>query len=125
MEYPSDDFYNTHTLIFNRNPQVKSLIPRTPEGKQNPTRVTSNKPMYNGPVYLPMHICDMLSEEAKKELDKYNQEKKTSHQSNSNRMAKSTGKIMEMMILQRTLNLILTITIWRTHITCKTQILKS
>ena len=33
-------------------------------------RVASNKPRYKGPVYHPMHIYDMLSEEVKKELEK-------------------------------------------------------
>ena len=88
IDTPSDDFYNIDTTNLNRNPQVKSLIPRTPKGKQKPSKFASNKPRYNGPVYLLKHIYDMLSEEVKKDLDRYNQEKKANYQSNSNRMAK-------------------------------------
>ena len=62
-------------------------MPTTPKGKPKP-KVASNKPRYNGPVYLPKHICDMLSEEVKKELDKYNKEKKANYQPNKSRMAK-------------------------------------
>ena len=60
------------------------VLPRTPKHKQNPSEVASNKPRYKGPVYLPNHIFDMLSEEVKKELDKYNQEKKADSQPSSN-----------------------------------------
>ena len=78
----------TSTLpISNRNPLVKSLIPRTPKGIPKP-KVASNKLRYNGPVYLPNHILDMLSEAVKKELDKYNREKKANYQPINKRMAK-------------------------------------
>ena len=87
IDTPSEDFYNIHTTDFNRNPPVKSLIPRTPKGKPKP-KISHDKPRYNGPVFLPKHIYDMLSEEIKKELDKYNQEKKANYKPNSNRMAK-------------------------------------
>ena len=66
IDTPSDDFYNLNTTNFNRNPQVKSIIPRTPKGKQKPSEVASNKPRYNGPVYVPKHIYIKLSEEVKK-----------------------------------------------------------
>ena len=52
IDTPSDDLYNINATNFNRNPQVKSLIPRTPKGKQKPIKVASNKPRYHGPVYL-------------------------------------------------------------------------
>ena len=64
------------------------LIPRKPQGKQKPSKIASNKPRHNGQVYLPKHTYRMLSEEVKKDLDKYNQEKKANYQPNSNRMAK-------------------------------------
>ena len=35
IDTPSDDFYNIKTTNFNRNPQVKSLIPRTLKVSQN------------------------------------------------------------------------------------------
>ena len=54
----------------NRNPQVKSLIPRTSTGK--PTlKGPFNRPRYTGPIYLPKHFYDLLSEEVKRKLDKY------------------------------------------------------
>ena len=34
IDTPSDDIYNIYNTNFNRAPQVKSLIPRTPPGKQ-------------------------------------------------------------------------------------------
>ena len=75
------------TKHFNRRPQVKSLIPRIPKGKPKP-KIVFNKPRYNGPVYLPKHVYDMLSEEVKKELDECNKEEKATYKPNNNRMAK-------------------------------------
>ena len=72
--------------IFNRDPQSKSFIPRTPKGKPK-SKPVSHKPRYIGPVYLPKHIYDMLSDEVKKELDKCNNQKKANYQPHSNRMA--------------------------------------
>ena len=70
------------------NAQVKSLIPRKPTGrKPRPHKVATNKPRYNGPVYLPKHIYSILREDVNKELDKYTQEKKGNYKPNSNRMA--------------------------------------
>ena len=45
------------------------------------------EPRYNGPVYLPKHMNNMLSDNIKKELDKYNQEKKAQYMPNHSRMA--------------------------------------
>ena len=42
---------------------------------------------YNGPVYLPKHIYNMLSEDIKKELDKWNQVKKAKCKPTHPRMA--------------------------------------
>ena len=67
IDTPSDDFYNIKTTNFNRNPQVKSLIPRKPQGKQNLVKLLPAEPRYNCPIYLPKHIYSMLSEEVKKE----------------------------------------------------------
>ena len=36
IDTPSDEFYNIHTTNFNRNPQIKTLIPKTPPGKLKP-----------------------------------------------------------------------------------------
>ena len=73
---PSDHIYNIHNTNFNRTPHVKSLIPRTSRGKPKSNKDVPLKPRYNGLVYLPKHIYNMLSDDVKKELDKYNQEKK-------------------------------------------------
>ena len=87
IDTSSDDFYNINTTNFNQNPQIKSFIPRPPKGKPKP-KAAYNKPRCNGPVYLPKYIYDILSEEVKKELEKYNKEKKANYQPNSNRMPK-------------------------------------
>ena len=84
----SDDFYNICNTNFNRDPQVKSHIPRTPPGKPKSNKAVPPKPRYNGPVYLPKHIYNMLSDNVKKELDKYSQEKKAQYKSTHPRMAK-------------------------------------
>ena len=88
IDTPSDDIYNIHNTNFNRGPQVKSLIPRTPTGKPKSNKALPSKPSYNGPVYLPKHIYNMLSDDVKKELDMYNQEQKAQYKSTHPRMAK-------------------------------------
>ena len=113
-----------NTTNFNRNPQVKFLIPRTPKGKPKP-KVASSKPRNNGPVYLPKHIFDMLSEEVKKELDNTIMKRRPILSPLTIGWPKSMNKIMEMRIFLRTLNQILTITRLKTDIPCKIQILKS
>ena len=76
IDTPSDDIYNIHNTNFNRTPHVKSLIPRTPPGKPKSNKTRPLKPKYNGSVYLPRHVNNMLCDDVKKELDKYNEEKK-------------------------------------------------
>ena len=88
IDTPSDDIYNVHNTNFKRTSHVKSLIPRTSPGKSKPNKAIPPKPRYNGPVYLPKHIYNMLSEDIKKELDKYYQEKKVQHKSTHPSMAK-------------------------------------
>ena len=85
---PTDDLYNVHNTNFKRTPQVKSLIPRTSHRKSKPNKTIPPKPRYNGPVYLPEHIYSMLREDIKKELDKYNQEKKAQYKPTHPRMAR-------------------------------------
>ena len=80
IDTPSNGVYNIHNTNFNRTPHVKSLIPRTSPGKHKSNKVIPPKPRYNGPVYLPKHIYNMLSDDIKKALDKYNQEKEGSIQ---------------------------------------------
>ena len=80
--------YNVHNTNFKRNPQVKSLIPQKSPGKSRPNKAIPPKPRYNGPVYLPKHIYNMLSEDIKKELDKYNQDKKAQYKPTCPKMAK-------------------------------------
>ena len=78
--------YNIHNTNFKRNPQVKSLIPTKNPGKSKPNKAIPPKPRYNGPVYLPKHIYSMLCEDIKKQLDKYNQEKKVQYKPDHSRM---------------------------------------
>ena len=53
---------------------------------QKPNKAIPPKPRYNGPVYLPKHIHNMLSEDIK-ELDKYKEEKKAQDKPTHPRMA--------------------------------------
>ena len=81
IDTPSDDIYNIHNTNFNRAPQVKSIIYRTPPGKPKSNKTVPPKPRYNGPVYLPNNIYYMFSDDVKKELDKYNQENEALYKS--------------------------------------------
>ena len=67
---------------------MKSLIPTTSPGKPKSNKAIPPKPRYNGPVYLPKHIYNMLSDDVKKEIDKYNQGKKADYKPTHTRMAK-------------------------------------
>ena len=88
IDTPSDDIYNMHNTNFNRTPHVKSLIPKTSPGKAKSNKAILPKPRYNGPVYLPKHIYNMLSDAVKKALDKYNQEKMAQYKPTCPRMVK-------------------------------------
>ena len=88
IDTSTDNIYNVHNTNFKRTPHVKSLIPRTSHGKSKPNKAIPPNPRYNGPVYLPKHICNMLSEDIKKELDQCNQEKKAQYKPTHPRMAK-------------------------------------
>ena len=88
IDTPSDDIYNIHKTTINRASLVKSLIPRTPPGKPKSNKAVPPKPRYNGPVYLPKPIFNMLSDNVNMELDKYNQEKKAQYKSTCPRVAK-------------------------------------
>ena len=88
IDSPSDDIYNIYNTNFNRTPHVKSLILGTSLGKPKSSKAIPPKPRYNGPVYLPKHIYNMLSDDVKKALDKYNQEKKAQYKPTCPRMAK-------------------------------------
>ena len=95
IDTSSDDIYNVHNTNFERSPNVKSLMLRTQTGKPKSKKAIPPKPRYNGPVYLPKHIYNMLSEDIKKEQDKYNQEKKAQYKPSCPRMAKVHEKIMK------------------------------
>ena len=88
MDTHSDDIYHIHNTNFNMTPHMKSLIPRTHSGKPRSNKAVPPKPGYNGSVYLPKHICNMLSDNVKKNLDKYNQKKKAIYRSAHPWMAK-------------------------------------
>ena len=87
-QMPSDDIYNIHNTNFNRTPHVTSLIPRIPPGKPKSNKAISLKPKYNRPVNLPKHIYNMLRDDVKQELDRYNEEKKAQYKPTCPRMAK-------------------------------------
>ena len=87
IDTPSNEIYNIHNTNLNWTTHVKSLIPRTPPGKPKSNKAVYLKPRYNGPVYLPKHIYNMLSDDVKKELEKYNQEKKAQYKPTCPRMA--------------------------------------
>ena len=72
---------NVHNTNFKRTPHIKSLIPQKPNGKVKPHKGIPYIPRYNGPVYLPKHIYNILSEDIKKEPDKYNQDKNAQYKS--------------------------------------------
>ena len=57
----SDDIYNIHNTNFNRIPQVKSLIPRTPPGKPKSNKPVPLKPRYNDLFTFPS--IDMPSDD--------------------------------------------------------------
>ena len=88
IDTPSDDLYNVHNTNSKRTPHVKSLNPRRSPGKSKPNKTVPPKPRCNEPVYLPKHIDNMLSEDIKKDLDKYYQEKKAQYKPTCPRMAK-------------------------------------
>ena len=88
IDTPSYDMYYVHNTNFKRTPHAKSLIPRNSAGKAKPHKAMPPKPRYNGPVYLPKHNYNMLSEDIKKELDKYDQDKKAQYKPTHSRMAK-------------------------------------
>ena len=88
IDTPSDDKYNVHNTILKRAPHVKSLIPRKPNGIFKPYKGIPSKPRYNGPVYLPKYIYNMLSEDIKKELGKYNKDRKAQYKPSHSRIAK-------------------------------------
>ena len=90
----------------------------------------SNKPVppnqrYNGPIYLPKHIHNMLSDDVKKELDKYNQEKMLNTSLLVPGQPRSMSKIMMRLNTQNTQSLTLKTISQMTHIPCKTQTLKT
>ena len=87
IDTPSDDIYNVDNTNFKRTSCVKSLIPRRSPGKSKSNKAVPPKPRYNGPVYLPEHIYNMLSEDIKKELDKYNKGKNAQYKSTHPSMA--------------------------------------
>ena len=88
IDTPSDDICYVHKRNFKRTLHVKSLIPRTQSGKPISKKDIPLITKCNGPVYLPTHIRNMLSEDIKKELDKHNQEKEAQYEPTCPRMAK-------------------------------------
>ena len=67
---------------------MNPLISRTHAGNPMPNKAITSKSRYNGPINLPKNTYNMLSEDIKKELDKYIQEK-AQYKSTHPRMAKA------------------------------------
>ena len=111
--------------MLNWNPQVKSLVQTAPQGKPKYNKKIFNTSRYNCPVYLPKHIYSMLSEEVKKELEKYNQEKRSTTNLLIPGWRQSMSAIMMMIAVLKTVKLILTITILMTHTPCRNQVLRN
>ena len=88
IDTDSDDICTVHNTNFKRTPHGKALIPRPSPGKSKPNKTIPPNPWYNGPIYLPKHIYNMRSEDIKKELDTYNQEKKAQYKPSCPRVAK-------------------------------------
>ena len=70
IDMPAEEFYQVHTTILNRPPNVSTITPRkpttsTPTGRPNPRRSP-------GPIFLPANIYKLLSDVAIKELKKHN-----------------------------------------------------
>ena len=86
IDTPSDDIYNVHNTNFMRTPHIKSLIPRKSPVKSNPTRLYLQN---LGIIDLYTSPNNMLSEDIKKGIDKYNQEKKAQYKPTCPRMAKA------------------------------------
>ena len=115
IDAPSDDIYNIHNTNFNRTPYVKSLIPRSPPGKPKTNKAVPPKPRYHGPVYLPKHIYNMLSDDVRKELDKYNRGRRLDTSLVIPELPNPMSKIMMMLITQTTQSLTLRIISQMTH----------
>ena len=124
IDTSSDDIYNVHNTNFKRSPNVKSLIPRTQLGNPKSRKAIHPKPRYNGPVYFCKHIYNMLSEDIKKELDKYNKEKRLNTIPLIPGWPRFMSKIMKRLIVLTTLRLTWRTTSMKNHILCKTKILK-
>ena len=116
---PSDDIYNVHNTNFKRALHVISLIPRKSPGKSKPKKDIVPKSRNNEPVYLPKHIYDI-----KKELHKYNQEKKAQYKPTHPRMAKVHEQDHDEVVVLPILSLTWRTISMKTHILCKILILK-
>ena len=77
IETPSEEFYNINTnqsgLPMSARHKLQPRLQRkNPNGKTNTFPKKSTRQKWTGPTYLPSHIYNLLSQEAKEALKKYN-----------------------------------------------------
>ena len=77
IDTPSEEFYNINTNQsgppMSARHKLQPRLQRTnPNVKPNTFPKKSTRPKWTGPIYLPSHIYNLLSQEAKDALQKYN-----------------------------------------------------
>ena len=77
IDTPSDEFYNINTNqsgppISARHKLQPRLLGSNPNTKPNTSPKKPARQKWTGPIYLPGHIYNLLSQEAKDALQKYN-----------------------------------------------------
>ena len=77
IDTPSDEFYNIHKTQYVPTMSARhKLQHRLPKPNQRPEKFPKKqtKQRWTGPIYLPAHIYQLLSQEVKDALQKYNTE---------------------------------------------------
>ena len=76
MDLPPDEFYQVHTLSSRHPPSPRPGNPSRPSFSPQSQHFVHTKPMrrYDGPVFLPPQIYNLLSQDAMKALKAYNTE---------------------------------------------------
>ena len=79
IDTPSEEFYNINTNqsgppMSARHKLQPRLLRTNPNAKPNTFPKKSTRQKWTGPIYLPGHIYNLLSQEAKDALQKYNVE---------------------------------------------------
>ena len=76
INLPPDEFYQVHTLSSRHPPSPRPGNPSRPPFRPQSQNSGSTKPItrYNGPIFLPPQIYNLLSQDAMKALKAYNTE---------------------------------------------------